>query len=148
MSISNPHDRYFREIFSDPDVVQDLLRNYLPPAAVETLDLTTLTLQQDSFVDEELRQHYTDLLYTVQQQSGAPAHVYILLEHKSYADRLTSFQLLRYLVRVWETVAKTEPGDHLPPIATAGTIETTVTGVVQPHGHGSGGSPAAVPVHG
>ncbi|HRJ41901.1 MAG TPA: Rpn family recombination-promoting nuclease/putative transposase, partial [Caldilineaceae bacterium] len=106
MTISNPHDRYFREIFSDPVVAQDLLRNYLPPAAVAGLDLTTLALQQESFIDEELRQHFTDLLYAVQQQGGAPAHVYILFEHKSYADRLTSFQLLRYLVRIWERMLR------------------------------------------
>ncbi len=86
----------------------------LPAAAVESLDLTTLTLQQDSFVDEELRQHYTDLLYTVQQKNGAPAHVYILFEHKSYPDRLTSFQLLRYLVRIWERMLR--QGEPLTPI--------------------------------
>lgn len=106
MSISNPHDRYFREIFSDPVIVQDLLRNYLPSATVEALDLATLTLQKDSFIDEELRQHYTDLLYAVEMRNGAPAQVYILFEHKSYADPLTSFQILRYLVRIWERMLR------------------------------------------
>ena len=106
MTISNPHDRYFREIFSDPVVAQDLLRNYLPSQVVESLDLTTLVLQKESFIDEDLRQHFTDLLYTVQQRNGAPAQVYILFEHKSYPDRLTSFQLLRYLVRIWERMLR------------------------------------------
>ncbi|RLT42519.1 MAG: Rpn family recombination-promoting nuclease/putative transposase [Chloroflexi bacterium] len=114
MMISNPHDRYFREIFSDPVVAQDLLRNYLPAAVVESLDLTTLVLQKESFIDEDLRQHFTDLLYTVQQKNGAPAHVYILFEHKSYPDRLTSFQLLRYLVRIWERMLR--QGEPLTPI--------------------------------
>ncbi len=59
MSISNPHDRYFREVFSNPDIVRDLLSNYLPAAVTQALDLTTLTLEQDSFVDEELRQGST-----------------------------------------------------------------------------------------
>lgn len=114
MSISNPHDRYFREMFSDPAIVEDLLRNYLPAPAVDALDLATLALQQDSFIDEELRQHYTDLLYTVRQRSGAAAQVYILFEHKSYADRLTSFQLLRYLVRIWERMLR--QSESLSPI--------------------------------
>ena len=73
MSISNPHDRYFREVFSNPGIVRDLLSNYLPAAVTQALDLTTLTLEQDSFVDEELRQHYTDLLYTVRRIDGADA---------------------------------------------------------------------------
>ena len=33
---------------------------------------------------------------------GPPAYVYVLFEHKSYPDPLTPFQLLRYLVRIWE----------------------------------------------
>jgi predicted transposase/invertase (TIGR01784 family) len=114
MALSNPHDRYFREVFSDPNVVRDLLRNYLPPAAVDALNLATLELQQESFIDEELRPHFTDLLYAVQQQGGVPAHVYILFEHKSYADRLTSFQLLRYLVRIWERMLR--QGEPLAPV--------------------------------
>ena len=40
--------------------------------------------------------------------------VYILFEHKSYADRLTSFQLLRYLVRIWERMLR--QGEPLAPV--------------------------------
>lgn len=114
MAMSNPHDRYFREVFSDPVVVQDLLRNYLPAPVLAALALTTLDLQQESFIDEELRQHFTDMLYTVTQREGKPAQVYILFEHKSYPDRLTSFQLLRYLVRIWERMLR--QGEALAPI--------------------------------
>ena len=38
MAMSNPHDRYFREVFSDPVVVQDFLRNYLPAPVLAALD--------------------------------------------------------------------------------------------------------------
>lgn len=114
MAMSNPHDRYFREVFSDPAVAQDLLRNYLPPQIVAALDLQTLELQQDSFVDEELRQHFSDMLYTVQRKGGGVALVYLLFEHKSHAERLTSFQLLRYLVRIWERLLRN--GEPLAPI--------------------------------
>jgi predicted transposase/invertase (TIGR01784 family) len=114
MAMANPHDRYFREVFSDPAVVQDLLRNYLPAPVLAVLDLKTLALQQESFIDEELRQHFTDLLYTVARRDGGAAQVYILFEHKSYPDRLTSFQLLRYLVRIWERMVR--QGETLAPI--------------------------------
>jgi hypothetical protein len=114
MSISNPHDRYFREVFSNPEVVRDLLSNYLPTEVAGALDLTTLALEQDSFVDEELRQHYTDLLYTVRRRDGAEAFIYFLFEHKSYPDNSTSFQVLRYMVRIWERQAR--QGGSLTPI--------------------------------
>jgi predicted transposase/invertase (TIGR01784 family) len=114
MSISNPHDRYFREAFSDPAVARDLLRNYLPAPVVATLDLTTLELEQESFIDEDLSQNFTDMLYTVQRHDGGTTQVYILFEHKSYPDRLTGFQLLRYLVRIWERTVR--QGQPLAPI--------------------------------
>jgi len=117
MSISNPHDRYFREVFSNPDIVRDLLSNYLPNAVAQVLDLTTLALEQDSFVDEELRQHYTDLLYMVRRIDGAEAFVYFLFEHKSYPDQATSFQVLRYMVRIWERqVRQAEPLTPIIPL--------------------------------
>jgi hypothetical protein len=59
-------------------------------------------LVKDSFVDVELQTHYSDLLYKVRLLDGRDAYVYTLFEHKSVPDGLVAFQLLRYMVRVWE----------------------------------------------
>lgn len=48
--LSNPHDSFFKEIFSRPEVARDFLQNYLPPAVVEQLDMASLELRKDSFV--------------------------------------------------------------------------------------------------
>ena len=42
--ISNPHDRFFREVFSYPEVAQDFVRYYLPPEVAATLDVSTLEI--------------------------------------------------------------------------------------------------------
>lgn len=67
-TINNPHDRFFRAVFSRGEVAESFLRHYLPPAIVETLDLSTLTLSHASFVDADLQQHHSDLLYALAQQ--------------------------------------------------------------------------------
>ncbi|NKQ34519.1 MAG: Rpn family recombination-promoting nuclease/putative transposase, partial [Chloroflexi bacterium] len=100
--LSNPHDRFFKETFSRVEVARDLLANYLPPEVVALLDLETLEARSDSFVDADLQEQFADLLYQVQMQDGRPAYVYVLLEHKSYPDPNTAFQILRYQVRIWE----------------------------------------------
>jgi hypothetical protein len=41
-------------------------------------------------------------VYKVGLHSGQQIFIYILFEHKSYPDRLIAFQLLRYMVRIWE----------------------------------------------
>jgi predicted transposase/invertase (TIGR01784 family) len=97
-----PHDRFFKASWSRLEVAQGFLAHYLPTEVQAVLDLNSLSLTKDSFIDEALQGHYSDLLYQVTRQDGKGAYVYVLLEHKSYADRWTVFQLLRYIVRIWE----------------------------------------------
>ncbi len=116
MTVSNPHDHFFRATFARPEVAAEFARHYLPPPIVAHLDLTTLRPVKASYVDEELRDHVTDLLYQVRLQDGNLAYVYLLFEHKSYPDRWVAFQLLRYMVRIWEHARQQASGADLPPI--------------------------------
>ncbi len=102
--VSQAHDSFFRHTFSQPEAARDFLANYLPPEIVALLDLATLEPQPDSFVDAALKRHISDLLYRVNLRTGQPAFVYLLFEHKSSIDLQTPFQLLRYMVRIWERV--------------------------------------------
>jgi len=98
----NPHDRFFKDALSWPDATRDFLQYYLPPAVAELLDVSSAELVKDSFVDAELREHFSDLLCEVSLRAGGGAYVYVLFEHKSYPEPLIAFQLLRYMVRVWD----------------------------------------------
>lgn len=113
--LSNPHDKFFKETFSRPEIARDFLSNYLPSAVVASLDLDSLQLQSDSFIDPDLQALYSDLLYQVETRDGRASYVYLFLEHKSSSDPLTPFQLLRYLVRIWER-ALHEKVKQLPPV--------------------------------
>ena len=93
MGISKPHDKFFKDIFSRPEVAQDFCRHYLPREIVELLDLSTLTQAKDSFVDEELRESFSDLLFRVKLKTGREVYIYILFEHKSYPDPVVLFQV-------------------------------------------------------
>ncbi|MCC6603506.1 MAG: Rpn family recombination-promoting nuclease/putative transposase [Anaerolineae bacterium] len=106
MTVQNPHDRFFRESFSRPDIVRNYLEEYLPANVRDLLKLDTLTQQDGSFIDEAMQEHQTDLLYQVQLHSGTTATLYFLFEHKSYPDPLVGLQLLRYMVRFWERQVK------------------------------------------
>jgi predicted transposase/invertase (TIGR01784 family) len=101
--LSNPHDHFFRELLSQQETVRDFLRYYLPVEVVPLLDLSSPKLLKDSFIDPGLQEHFSDLLYQVAlRKGGSPAYVYVLFEHKSYPDPMVAFQLLRYMVRIWE----------------------------------------------
>jgi predicted transposase/invertase (TIGR01784 family) len=100
--IQNPHDRFFRELFARPEVAAEFLQRYLPDEVADLLAPALPQLRKDSFVDLALQEHFSDLLYEVQLKEGQDAYVYVLFEHKSYPEPLIAFQLLRYLVRIWE----------------------------------------------
>ncbi|MBI3653724.1 MAG: Rpn family recombination-promoting nuclease/putative transposase [Acidobacteria bacterium] len=100
--LSNPHDRFFKEVFSRPEMAADVLANYLPEEIVALLDLSQLELVKDSFIDSQLQEHLSDLLYKVRLRGAGVAYVYLLFEHKSAPDPQVAFQLLRYAVRIWE----------------------------------------------
>ena len=81
-------------------------RRYLPVPIAARLDLSTVAPQPDTFIDPDLSEYHSDLLLRVGLRGGGEAWIHILLEHKSYEDRLVTVQLLRYLVRVWDRDAR------------------------------------------
>jgi len=99
-TIQNPHDKLFRETWSNHDAARDFLRNALPQDVLRTLELDTLDIAKDSFIDTDLQDYFSDMLYAVTMQ-GQPGYVYVLFEHKSYPDRLIHLQLLEYMLRIW-----------------------------------------------
>jgi predicted transposase YdaD len=53
-------------------VAKDFLAHYLPSEIQILLDLNTLTSSKETFVDETLKAHYSNLLYHVKRASLDP----------------------------------------------------------------------------
>jgi predicted transposase/invertase (TIGR01784 family) len=101
--IDNSHDRFFKEIFGQPDIAADFVANYLPSEVVAELDLSALELVKDSFVDASLQEHFSDLLYRIKlRKAKTEAFIFFLFEHKSAPDKWTALQILRYQLEFWE----------------------------------------------
>lgn len=60
--LSNPHDRFFKDLFSRQEAARDFLQHYLPTDIVPLLDLDSLDIRKDSFIDPDLQEHFSDLL--------------------------------------------------------------------------------------
>lgn len=100
--ISNPHDKFFKESFSQVEIARDFLKNYLQPDVYALLNLDQISIQKDSFIDDAFKEHFSDLLFLVPLKSDSEVYVYTLFEHKSAPDSRVALQLLRYMVRIWE----------------------------------------------
>lgn len=110
----SPHDKLFKEAFGDPFNAAAELRSVLPATILAQADLETLSPLPGSFVDEALSGFESDLLYSL-RVAGSDTLLYVLFEHKSQPDRWSGFQLLRYIVRIYERcLAATPAPEHLP----------------------------------
>ena len=114
--VATPHDALFKRVFSQPHHAAGELQHVLPAAVTELIDWKTLQLVSGSVVDPQHRDRHADLLYSV-KAAGRKVLLYVLFEHKSGPDALTPFQLLVYMVRIWERcLAKKPRPKKLPPI--------------------------------
>ena len=112
----NPHDAFFKCVMSNRNAARDFFLNYLPEDILKFVDLGSLQIKKDSFIEKELKRFYSDILYQAKLKKGN-AYFYILFEHQSSPSRLIGFRLLRYMVKIWELELKQKPGlKLLPPI--------------------------------
>lgn len=92
-----PHDATFRQFLTHPDVTRDFMQLHLPTEFREICDLNSLKLESGSFVEDELRQYFSDVLYSL-KTSGGDGYLHVLIEHQSTPDRHIAFRLIRYAV--------------------------------------------------
>ena len=107
MPVNRPHDKLFRAVFGHAPEAAALLRAHLPETLARDLHWSSLTLQDATFVDDELRGSESDLLFSVERAAGdqPPVWLYVLLEHQSKPSRWMPFRLLKYCCRIWDEAA-------------------------------------------
>lgn len=106
--LPTPHNNFFHFALSHLPNARGLIETQLSQAALAELDLGSLQLLPGSFIDPDLSEKFSDLLFSVNLNAERSAGmkdevlVYFLFEHKSQSDPLTVLQLLSYIVRIWE----------------------------------------------
>ena len=121
------HDRVFRHAFDTPETAAELAENLLPSRYRRRIAGAAVSVSAESFVESDLRGRFTDLLIefkrpaerTTSAVSGGgrgrrrsragdddALYLYVLVDHKSQPERWVSFQLLRYIVSVWERLLR------------------------------------------
>ncbi|SHH24519.1 conserved hypothetical protein (putative transposase or invertase), partial [Thermosyntropha lipolytica DSM 11003] len=98
MNEINIHDRFFKKYLENPRIAGSFLSYILPEGIKKIADLSNLTSNKTGFIDEELKEAYSDLLFKTRLKSGEDLYIYFLIEHKSYFYEHTALQLLKYMV--------------------------------------------------
>jgi len=65
---------------------------HLPDELRAFCDLSTLKLEPGSFVEDDLRQYFSDVLYSLKTTSD-DGYIHVLIEHQSSPDKHMAFRL-------------------------------------------------------
>ncbi|ABE04131.1 Rpn family recombination-promoting nuclease/putative transposase [Rickettsia bellii] len=95
------HDKFFQKALSNPIVAREFFEEYLPTEIKALFSPTTLTLENDSFIDPNLKESITDVLYSA-RINNRDCYIYILCEHQSSSDPHMAFRLFKYMLNIAE----------------------------------------------
>jgi predicted transposase/invertase (TIGR01784 family) len=104
--VNNPHDSVFKAAMADLRVAKEFFATHLPHTVLITIDLNTLKLQPNSYVDQSLKTGASDVLYKVNLKNGATAFLYLLCEQQSTVDPLMPFRVWQYIINIWADYLK------------------------------------------
>jgi len=118
--IQKPHDLYFKGMMKDRQVAQDFLKAHFPKDLIRRMDVATLQLKDASFVDQDLKENYSDLLYECTIDNQQHAYLYILIEAQSTPDQLMPLRMVKYTIGALENYKKQHPdAEKLPVVISA-----------------------------
>ena len=107
------HDRFTRSLMTNPKVIQEFFHKNLPAHVREAVDLSSIQLQRETHINEQLKTQIVDLLYKA-DFNGKPGFLYLMIEHASKSHPLLPFRILKYMTGVMEDHLKTVKEKELP----------------------------------
>ncbi len=111
------HDRRYKTIFSDPVMVESLLREFVPKKLVADLDFSSLTRIASTYETDDDRERSNDIVWRIRWKNGSSFYVALMLEFQSTQDKLMPLRILSYTALLLIDLAgQPETGGNLPPV--------------------------------
>ena len=119
---TNHHDTGYKELFSHPEFVQQLIEGFAPFEIADLMDFSTLKNHSGNYITPLFEEKFEDVVWSVDiTWEGVPQQVYlyILLEFQSRVDRIMPIRMMHYVACFYDHLLKTRvttPGGGLPPV--------------------------------
>jgi predicted transposase/invertase (TIGR01784 family) len=113
------HDHGYKRLFSHPEMVADLLRDFVHEDWVRDLDFSTLEMVPGSYVTRELRRRESDVVWRVRRGEEPWLYIYLLVEFQSTVDPFMALRMMVYLGLLYQDLVKRREitaSGRLPPV--------------------------------
>jgi len=97
MNINNIHDKFFKNILSDINIAKKFISSFIPPEVLQHINIETLQYAETDFLLQDLKEIFSDIVFTAKKENDNEIYISIILEHKSKPDDFTAIQLLLYV---------------------------------------------------
>ncbi len=112
------HDSAYKLLFSDPHLVEFLIRGFLPGAWIDSLDFDSLEPASEAHPRDNLDVRYDDVIWRLRWRgSRVWVYVYLILEFQSNDEPFMAVRVLDYDAGLYRQLVKTlrlKRGDPLP----------------------------------
>jgi len=112
-------DRGYKNLFSNKEMVRDLLVQFVDPEIVQELDLDldSMVREHSDFVSDDLRERIDDVVWRVKLKDRT-LYLCILVEFQSAEDKWMAVRLLTYVGLLYDDLIKRRLVDDegLPPV--------------------------------
>ena len=116
------YDTAYKEVFSYPEFVQQLIEGFIPVEIAEIMDFSTLSIHSGNYITPLFEEKLEDVVWSVEVTWDGikrPIFIYILLEFQSQPDAKMPIRLLHYVACFYDHLLKnkkTTLKKGLPPI--------------------------------
>ena len=116
------HDSGYKELFSYPEFVRQLIEGFAPAEIAQLMDFTTLKQHNGHYITPMFEEKIEDVVWSVEVTwEGVTQEVflYLLLEFQSAVDRTMPIRLMHYVACFYSELLKQKvitPSQGLPPI--------------------------------
>jgi len=116
------HDSGYKELFSHPEFVQQLIEGFAPPEIAALMDFSTLRNHSGNYITPLFEEKFEDLVWSVEVHWAGVTErlfLYLLIEFQASLDRTMPLRMLHYVACFYQHLLKTKavtPAQGLPPI--------------------------------
>jgi predicted transposase/invertase (TIGR01784 family) len=98
---------------ADIAVAKEFFTAYVPTAILDKLDLNSLKLEKETFIDAAYKDTEADIVYSA-KMSDTSTYLYLLCEEQTTVDPWLAFRVLWYTLRIMDLHRKQHPEGPLP----------------------------------
>lgn len=120
--MAKQHDSGYKEVFSYPEFVQQLIEGFMPSEISQIMDFSTLRIHSGNYITPLFEEKLEDVVWSVDvvwEGVKHPVYLYILLEFQSNPDQTMPIRLMHYVACFYDHLLKSQKitlKKGLPPV--------------------------------